>query len=137
MILPDFQSYRFSLRLSAKWFHAWASPHCLLTACPLWEVILSRNLHPRVLDHPSGGHARTAAPSLLGRLLLPLCGITPARRLREDVRFEEIRFAVVGKNLREAPHADTGRQFACRPAVPSSRPGRARQALEAVSSLKF
>jgi hypothetical protein len=39
-------------------------------------------------------------------MLLPLRGIPRQRRLRENVRFEEIRIALVGEELCEAPHAD-------------------------------
>jgi hypothetical protein len=38
---------------------------------------------------------------------LPLRGIPRKRRLCENVRFEEIRIALVGQELREAPHADS------------------------------
>ncbi len=33
-------------------------------------------------------------------MLLPLRGILPGHRMREDVRFEEIRVALVGEDLR-------------------------------------
>lgn len=39
-------------------------------------------------------------------MLLPLRGVPRQGRLRQDVRFEEIRFALVGQKLRQAAHAD-------------------------------
>jgi hypothetical protein len=42
-------------------------------------------------------------------MLLSLRGIAPARRLHEDVRFETVRLALVGKNVRETTHANAGR----------------------------
>ena len=42
-------------------------------------------------------------------MLLPLYGVTPAGRLREDVRFEAVCLALGGNDLREAAHADASK----------------------------
>jgi hypothetical protein len=37
-------------------------------------------------------------------MLLPLRGIAPEHGMRKDVRFEKVRAALVGKDLRETAH---------------------------------
>lgn len=70
-------------------------------------------------------------------MLLPLRGIEGARRLRKNVRFKALRFALVGEDLREAPHALAGPRLARRPQVPASGPSRTRPAPEAVLGPRF
>jgi hypothetical protein len=41
-------------------------------------------------------------------MLLSLRGITFSNRVRKDVRFEKVRAALVGEDLRETPHANAG-----------------------------
>jgi hypothetical protein len=38
-------------------------------------------------------------------MLLPLCRIARAGRVREDVRFKALRFSLVGKNVRETAYS--------------------------------
>ncbi len=60
----------------------------------------------RLLRHRSGGHPGAASQNPCERMLLPLRGIAFEYWVREDVRFEEIRVALVDEDLRQTPHAN-------------------------------
>ena len=91
----------------------------------LLQILYPDHHSPGWLIHDPRGHTGTAALGSCGRLLLPLLGIAPARRLREAVRLEEICLALVGHQMRETSHADTEKRFTRRPEIPASRPFRA------------
>lgn len=78
------------------------------------------NLFARRGASPSRRHAVAASWHPHRWLLLPLRRIQGARRLREDVRVEEIRVSLVGHQLREASHEHTARRFPRRPTIRAS-----------------
>jgi len=79
---------------------------CLRTLLPCRRVAASRQ------------HAVSAPLCPHWRLLLPLRRIESARRLRENVRVQEIRVPLVGNTLRKTPHAYACTRLPRRPAIP-------------------
>jgi hypothetical protein len=112
-IFSSHSSYRFLRALHARSTHARnISEDIRVQSVALQDsAFLGRVPHSH--GEPSGGHNCAAAASLCrqlgGQLLLPLRGIERANRLRQDVRIEEIRHAVVGNFLRQTTDANAGR----------------------------
>lgn len=126
----NFQTYRFFARPATRSFHAarffrWSQvPRVFHQKDPF------RRSPPADLFHfGSREHSGLAAKRPFQRMLLSLSGIPPAQRLREGLRFAAIRLAVVGQKVRQASHADSHGEPQRRPAPPSSRSCRARQAV--------
>ena len=90
-VFAGFASYRFFSALP---------PQCTYALDFHSQTCLHGSRALRLLRHPSGGHASAGAQDSSRRMLLPLRGIAFRYRVREDVRFEEIRAALVVKNLR-------------------------------------
>src|SRR5260370_11860259 len=67
-------------------------------------------------------------------MLLSLRRVTQAGWLHQDVLCEKVCLAPVGKNLREAAHADANGQSPCGPQIPASRSRGARSALSCSGS---
>ena len=105
-VFAGFASYRFFSSLPPDCLRALAIRQC----CSSWDLHPQTSLRgssaDRLLHHSSGGHAGAAAQNSSRRVLLPLRGIAFKYRVREDVRFEEIRVALVGEHLRQTPHAN-------------------------------
>ncbi len=133
----NFRGYRFFSKLSAECPNAPVLRQNHPVAASPREAVPPGNRLPGRLACTSRGHPGVAAKYSRKRLLLPLCGIAPPRRLREDVRFEAKCLALEGDKVREAPHADARRQFECRPPLPSSRPRRACPAPQIVVGVGF
>ncbi len=101
--------YRFSPALSAEYPHAPVLQQSHLVAASPLQALPPGNHFPDLFTHASRGHARIAADCSGRRLLLPLCGIAPARRLCEALRFQAICRTLARNEVREATHADAGR----------------------------
>ena len=129
--------YRFFPALSAEFPHGPALQQTYLLAASLLQALSSRNHSPGLLAQAPRGHSRTAAECSGRRVLLPLCGIAPARRLREDVRFEAVRLALAPNKVRETPHADANPQFERRPEIPAPRSRRTCAASKVVLSCQL
>ena len=71
------------------------------------QTSLRGNVALCLLHRASGGHAGAAPQNPCGRMLLPLRGIAFKYRMREDVRFEKIRVALVDEDLRQTSHANS------------------------------
>jgi hypothetical protein len=76
-----------------------------------------------------GGHSGHAATRPGGGLLLLLRRSTRPRGLRQNVRDQEIRLALVGHYLRQTTSACPSQQRRKRPQAPASSPRRTRPAL--------
>jgi hypothetical protein len=122
-------AYRFFPAFSAKYARAsiLQQGHVVATGAP--PTLRPTRHSPGLRFLAPRRHAGIAAHCSRGRMLLPLHGIAPARRLREVVRFETICLALVGHQMRETPHADTEERFTRRPEIPASGPCRTRQTL--------
>ncbi|SRR5258708_28331318 len=105
-VFAVFPSYRFFPSLPPEWLHATAIPQCCSLLDHHWQTSLPDRRAHRLLHHPSGGYAGVAPQNPCERMLLPLRGIAFKYRLREDVRFEETRAALVDKDLRQTSHAN-------------------------------
>lgn len=118
--------YRFFSETGRKMAHAsfsqWNTfaPQAFNSFARLGHLLLRRRASS------SRRHALPATERSVWRLLLPLCRIQSARRLREDVRIQEIRVPLVGHHLRQAAHEHATPRFARRPPLPTSRPRRTR-----------
>ncbi len=107
--LPGFQSYRFSATFPAELPHAPVFQQIFLSSTPLLAAIWPGNGAFGLFANALRGHTWDAAERSRRRMLLPLCGIAFAGRLRQDVPREEVCLTMGGDNLREAPHAYTDR----------------------------
>jgi len=106
---PGFQSYRFFATFPAELPHAPVFQHTFLSSTPLLAAIWLGNGAFGLFANAPRGHTWDAAERSHGRMLLPLCAIAFAGRLRQDVPREEVCVTMGGDNLREAPHAESGR----------------------------
>jgi len=102
---PGLPDYRFFPALSSECSDAPLHQQNHLVAASPAQTLPAGNHSPGLFAHAPCGHTRFAAECSGRRVLLPLCGIAPARRLREDVRFEAIRLAPAGNKMREASYA--------------------------------
>ena len=134
--LPGFQSYRFSATFAAELPHAPVFQQIFLSSIPLLAAIWPGNGAFGLFANALRGHTWDAAERSHGRMLLPLCAIAFAGRLRQDVPREEVCVTMGGDNLREAPHAESGRQSERRAKVPPSWARGARSSLTGCSWLK-
>ena len=107
-ILPARRGYRFFSLFSAEYPRATALQQYNSARAFARPTLLSRNHCPGLLAQASRGHACLAANGSRRWLLLPLCGIAPARRLRQDVRFKALCFPLAGHQVCETPHAHAG-----------------------------
>jgi hypothetical protein len=133
-ISTNFQNYRFFAQPATGLLHATR----FFRRNHLPSASLQKDLPPGspstdLFLFASGEHAGHASQCPLHRMLLPLCGIAPPQRLCEGLRLETIRLAVVGKEVRQAPHANSHGEPQRRPAPPSSRSRRACQAVAGAS----
>jgi len=85
-----------------------------------------RRLLLRLHDSASCRHAFPAPARHHWRLLLPLRGIQSTRRLRENVRVEEICVPLVGHQLRQASYEHPAPRLSCWSPVSASSPHRTR-----------
>jgi hypothetical protein len=132
--LPDCQRYRFFSALPSDFIDApLPSQSHPVVASPRQTVRLG-NYPAWLFTRSSRGHRGHAAKGSRSRMLLSLCGIAPPRRLRKDVRFEAVRFALVGKNVRKTAYANAGQQFECGSEVSASGPCGTCETLTAVPS---
>jgi len=101
-----FESYRFFSTLPPECPDETPVPRCRsLDSHP--QTSLCGNLVCGLFDRRAGGYAGAAEQNSRGRLLLPLRGIEFKYRVRKDVRFEKVRAALVGEDLRQTPHANS------------------------------
>src|ERR1700694_6165913 len=98
---PGLSGYRFLTALCAEYPHGPALQQTLLVAASLPQTLSSWNHSPGLFAQDPRGHTRTDAKRSGRRGLLPLRGIAPARRLREDVRFEAVHLALAANKVRE------------------------------------
>ena len=124
--LPNASRYRFFPESWRKMAHANFSHWNTLAPPALRSAPRLGSLLPRRRVASSRKHAFHAAPRPHGRLLLPLRGIQSARRLRENVRVQEICVPLVDHQLRQTSHEHSAPRFQCRPAIPASTPHRTR-----------
>ena len=125
------RGYRFFFVLSLECSHAPLPRHYPLVAASPQQIHPAGHHASRLLTAAPREYSRIAAKCSDKRMLLPLRGSPPARRLREDVRFEKV-LTLVGKNVRETSHAIAGRKFQRRAEVSASRTSGACQALKEV-----
>jgi hypothetical protein len=123
--------YRFFSTYSSESLHARAHQEIPLAPPPCLAIPRTCPYPPAVLLHALRRHFRHAAKCSSCEVLLPLLGITHARRLRKNVRVEALCLPLVGKNLCETPHAFTRPQFQRRPPLPPPRPRRTRSTANA------
>lgn len=132
---PVLRSYRFFETTASDWVHATASlprrfpPDAPESALARWNGVSC------LLLTGSGGYICAVEESERRGMLLPLRGVAPAGRMRENVRFEKDCATLVGDDLCETPHAVACGRFECRAAIPSSRTGGARPTRRKVASL--
>ncbi len=107
--LRGFQSYRFSATSAAEWPHAPVFQQIFLPTASLLAAVRPGNGAFGLFANAPRGHTWDAAERSQRRMLLPLCGIAFAGWLRQDVPREEVCLTMGGDNLREAPHAESGR----------------------------
>jgi hypothetical protein len=107
--LPGFQSYRFSATFPAEWPHAPVFQQIFLSSISFLAAIWPGNGAFGLFAKAPRGHTWDTAERSHGRMLLPLCAITFAGWLRQDVPREEVCLALGGDHLREAPHAESRR----------------------------
>jgi hypothetical protein len=125
--ISNFRRYRFFSSYSSESLHARAHQEIPLPPPPCLAIPQPWHHLPAVFLHPLRRYFRHAAKCSSREVLLPLLGISRARRLRKNVRVEALCLPLVGKNLRETPHAVAGSQFQRRPPLPPPRPRRTRQ----------
>ena len=106
---PGFQSYRFFATFPAELPHAPVFQHTFLSSTPLLAAVQPGNGAFGLFANARRGHTGDTAERSQRRMLLPLCGIAFAGRLRQDVPREEVCLTLGGNNLCEAPHAESGR----------------------------
>lgn len=128
--------YRFFSKGWRKMAHANFSQWDNLAPQVLSQAARINNLFTRGSASSSCGYAFPAALRSHFQLLLPLRGIQGARRLREDVRVQEIRVSLVGHQLRQAAHEHAPPRFSRRPALPASRPRRTRTLISATRNVE-
>jgi hypothetical protein len=107
--LPGFQSYRFSATFPAELPHAPVFQQIFLSSISFLAAIWPGNGAFGLFANAPRGHTWDTAERSHGRMLLPLCAITFAGWLRQDVPREEVCLALGGDHLREAPHAESRR----------------------------
>ena len=129
--LPGFQSYRFFPTFPAELPHAPVFQQIFLSSIPFLAAIWPGNSAFGLFTNAPRGHTWDAAERSHGRMLLPLCGITFAGWLRQVVPREEVCLTLGGDHMREAPHAESGRQSERRAKVPPSWARGARSSLTA------
>ena len=135
--LPNIPRYRFFFGTWSKMGHAklpqWNTrgPPTSCPAAPRGYLLV------RLLPAAAGRYAFAAAASSNRRLLLPLCGIETARRLREDVRVQEICLSLVGDEVRETSHEHADPRLPRRAKIPASRTRGTRGASEVVLGSKL
>ena len=107
-VFAAFRSYRFFPALPPECIHATAIPQCCSSLDFHSQTSLRGSSALCLLRCPSGGHAGAASENPCGRMLLSLRGIAFRYRMRKDVRFEKVCAALVGADLRQTSHANTG-----------------------------
>ena len=100
-----FPRYRFWGASPAQSLHALAAsqPPTSQKLYAPYDVIT--HLFDRRITNFVGGHPGSVASRHGGHLLLPMCGITRAPKLRQDVRNTEVFFPALGEELRKAAPA--------------------------------
>src|SRR6266568_1910021 len=124
--LPSTPRYRFFPKARRKMAHANFSQWNTVAPQVFGTASRFRPLLPRLHASASCRHTFPATARHHWRLLLPLRGIQSPRRLRENVRVEEICVPLVGHQLRQASHEHPAPRLSCRPAVSASSPHRTR-----------
>jgi hypothetical protein len=104
-VLAVFGCYRFSPTPPPECPHETVVPQCR-PLDPQPQTSLRGNLGRGLFDRRAGGYAGAAAENSSGRMLLPLRGDEFKYRVREDVRFEKARAALVGEVLHQTSHAN-------------------------------
>jgi hypothetical protein len=119
-------SYRFFCPMATESRHGLSLPGQPQSAHFRFGICVRGLSFLRRLAHSTRKHSRTIAPNFGGRLLLPLCAVPLACRLRHDVRFAEIPLALVGHFLHQAADKVTFRHKGSGSKAASRRSRRAR-----------
>lgn len=126
MVFTGLQSYRFFSGTSSECSDATGLFSRCSKSAPILQIGLRRHCSPGVLDSTARGYVRATAQSHGGWMLLPLRRSASAGRMRETVRFEEVRAARLGDEVRQAAHANADQGFERRAAISASGPRGAR-----------